>query len=490
MKKRRRLVTALLLASVVLALVPVATLAATAPQPITCPGGIACLPGVPAPPIHQPIQVTPSPSPTASSSPAPSPLPPIPPGPAPVPLTPNDNLQAVGQWVFGGANWSVCQIPRLIGLSVDPVKCPPEQAVMVRLPEPKDWFAPVYRRMIEIAGLLMLPMLLLAYLQSLLRQDPAMALRATFGYAPLAVVLSAVAVTLTQTLIAVTDSFSDFMMAGYQGQVALSIGSMAGVLAAGAAGSVFTVGTSAAAVIAALVAIFAALAIVVELLARQALIYAGVLFLPLSFAGMVWPHLLRWAQRLVEVVVIAVVAKFLIVSILVLGAAAFTSPTGGGPFDSQAPPGSTLIVGLLLVGLAALSPVALFWMLPTFEAAILAQFHGAARGPVSAVPSTVERSVYHLGLRRLWRERGQQGQGAGGSTVMVFRPGTQVIVRPPRYIPPAGGPPPGGGRPGPTQPRPRPPRGGPYPGPPPPSRPMSRGQPTTNEQEVRRARAV
>ena len=374
--------------------------------------------------------------------PTPSPgLPPWPPGPQ-APLTPNDNLQAVGQWVFGGANWSVCQIPRQIGVSVDAVRCPPDLTVTVTLPEPKDWFAPLYRRMIQIAGLLMLPMLLLAFLQALLRQDPGMALKAAFGYVPLAVVLSAVAVSLTQTLLAVTDSFSDFMLNGYQGQVAASIGSVAGVLAAGAAGSVFTVGTSAAAVIAALVAIVAALAIVVELLARQALIYAGVLFLPLSFAGMVWPHLLRWAQRLVEVVIVAVVAKFLIVSVLVLGAAAFTSPGGGGPFDSQAPPGSTLLVGLLLVGLAALSPVALLWMLPTFEGAVLAQFHSGANRPMATVPHTVERSVYHLGLRRLSRERGRYSEAAGRA--MVFGPGTQVIVRPPRYLPPTGGPQPSG----------------------------------------------
>src|SRR5258708_2173372 len=96
-------------------------------------------------------------------------------------------------------------------------------------------------------------------------------------------------------------------------------------MAAGAAGSAFTVGTSAAAVIAALVAMVAALAIVVELLPRQALIYAAVLFLPLSFAAMVWPRPWAWTQRLVEIVVIAALAKFLIVSVLVLGAAAFDS---------------------------------------------------------------------------------------------------------------------------------------------------------------------
>ena len=396
--------------------------ALTGPQPAPCPvAGVApvCVSAIGQEQLARPA---PTPSPTATPG-----LPPAPPGPQ-VPVTPSDNLQAVGQWVMGGANLSVCQIPHQINVPSGAPICPPDQAVTVRVPEPRDWFAPLYRRTVQIAGLLLLPMLLLALLQALLRQDPGMALRAAFGYVPLAVVLSAIAVSVTQTLLAVTDSFSDFMLQGYQGQVALTIGSLAGVLAAGAGGSAFTVGSSAAAVIAALVAMLAALAIVVELLARQALIYAGVLFLPLGFACMVWPHLLRWAQRLVEVVVVAVVAKFLIVSILVLGAAAFTSgPPGGGPFDSQAPPGSTLLVGLLLVGLAALAPVALFWMLPTLEAAALAQFNASARAPVAALPHTVERSVYHLGLRRLWHERARSS--AAGDAA---RP---IVVRPPRYRP-------------------------------------------------------
>jgi hypothetical protein len=428
MPAARRLAAALVAAAALLATASATALAVTGPQsPIVCPDGI-CVPRLPAPP--QPVALRPAPSP--------SPLvPPGPPGPE-EPLTPESNLQAIGRWVMGGGNWSVCQIPSLLGLSVGATICRPDQAVTVKLPEPRDWFAPIYRRMVEIAGLLILPMLLLAFLQALLRREPAMAVKAAFLYVPLAVIFSAIAVSVTQTLMAVTDSFSDFMLSGYEGQVAATIGSLAGVLAAGAAGSVFTVGTSAAVVIAALVAIVAALAIVIELLARQALIYAAVLFLPLAFAAMVWPQLIRWTIRLVEVVVTAVLAKFIIVSVLVLGAAAFTSPGGGGPFDSQVPPGTTLLVGMLLVGLAALSPIALLWALPTFETAVLAQFHGAARAPLSAVPHTVERSVYHMGLHRMWRERGRQGEQSG--SVMVFRPGTTVIVRPPRYPrPPAGG---------------------------------------------------
>ena len=442
-----RLAAAVTAALTVAAVAPVIARAAPGPQPIPCPANICG--GLPGP---QPLPVRPpgpTPTPIASPSPAPTPIPPpFPPGPQ-SPLTPEANLQAVGKWVLGGAHWAVCQIPSQIGLQVDPVKCP-DVAISVKIAEPRDWFAPIYRRMIEIAGLLILPLLLLAFLQALLRREPSMAARSAFLYVPLAVVFSGIAVGVTQTLLAVTDSFSDFMLNGYQGQVAATIGSLAGVLAAGAAGSAFTIGTSAAVVIAALVAIVAALAIVIELLARQALIYAAVLFLPLGFAAMVWPQLLRWTVRLVEVLVTAVLAKFVIVSVLVLGAAAFTS-AGGGPFDDQAPPGGTLIVGMLLVGLAALSPVALLWALPTFESAVLAQFHSAANAPVRSVPHTVERSVYHIGLHRVWRERGIREASRGPG--LVFSPGTIVIVRPPRNPRSGGGSPPTtGAGPGPVRP--------------------------------------
>lgn len=482
MPPARRIVAALAAALAAAVVAPTIARAATATQaPVVCAGRICVPVGVLGP---QPLPIrTPAPSPTPIDSPSPAPTPtpippPLPPGPQ-SPLTPEANLQAVGKWVLGGAQWSVCQIPSQLGLAIDPVRCP-EMAITVKIPAPKDWFAPIYRRMIEIAGLLILPMLLLAFLQALLRREPSMAIKAAFLYVPLAVVFSAIAVGVTQTLLAVTDSFSDFMLNGYQGQVAATIGSLAGVLAAGAAGSIFTIGTSAAIVIAALVAILASLAIVVELLARQALIYAAVMFLPLAFAAMVWPQLLRWTVRLVEVVVTAVLAKFVIVSVLVLGAAAFTSPGGGGPFDGQAPPGGTLIVGMLLVGLAALSPIALLWALPTFESAVLAQFHGAANAPVRTAPHTVERSVYHLGLHRMWRERGHR-DGAGGPA-MVFPRGTIVIVRPPRNPGFGGGTSPPATAGGPAARG----RGGGSPGTPNAARPMSRD----TRKEVVDARAV
>jgi hypothetical protein len=441
-----------------LVLVPALARAASLPVPLPCGVGIC---PVQVPPISitpKPVQpapsptvkVTPTPSPTAKPSAQPTVVPPAPTPPSP--LTPQANLQAVSQWIFGGSNWMVCQLPSQLGLQIDPAKCPPP-LLAIKLPQPQDWFAPLYKRMVGLGGLLLLPMLLLALLQSLIRRDPAMALKAAFGYVPLAVVLTATAVGIIQSLLTLSDSFSNYILDGYQGQVAATIGSLAAVLGAGAFGSAFTLGTSAAAVIAALVALLAVLAIVFELLIRQALIYAAVLFLPLSFAAMVWPRLATWSLKLIEVILAAIFSKFLIVSILVLGAAAFTAPLGGGAFDSQAPPGTTLLVGLLLVGLAALSPLALLWMLPTFEGAVLAQFHSAGRRPVHTAASAAQSSIHHLALRRIFKKRsGASVASRPKGPMFVFKPGTQVVVRPARVRQQPRG---QGRRPGARQPQPK-----------------------------------
>jgi hypothetical protein len=441
LQHKRRYVLALIgILPVLIVLMPALAKAAAIPVPCglsICtiqlpPISITPTPKVEPAPSATP-KVTPTPRPTATPSPTPVPTF-IPPAPTPVPpLTPQANLQAVSQWIFGGANWMVCQVSPLLQIQVDPAKCPPP-VLAIKLPQPQDWFAPLYRRMVGLGGLLLLPMLLLALLQSLIRRDPAMALKAGFGYVPLAVILTATAVGMVQSLLTLSDSFTSYMLDGYQGQVAAAIGSVAAVLGAGAFGSAFTLGASAAAVIAALVAIVALLAILFELLIREALIYAAVLFLPLSFAAMVWPRLATWSLKLVEVVLAAIFAKFLIVSILVLGAAAFTAPLGGGPFDSQAPPGTTLLVGLLLVGLAALSPLALLWMLPTFEGAVLAQFRSAGRQPIHAAAHAVQSSIHHLALRRVFQKRAQASAASRPrGPVFKFTPGTQVIVHRARF---------------------------------------------------------
>jgi hypothetical protein len=376
--------------------------------------------------------VTPGPNPNPTPSPSPSPGVAAAP-PTPAPPSAQDNLQAVTQWVSGGGTWMLCQVAPLLGINPSGGKCP--SPAQIPSPPNPDWFAPLYARMVGLAGLLLLPMLLLALFQSLIRQDWALALKAAFGYVPLAVILTASAVGVVQSLLNLSDSFTAYILQGYEVQLGLTITGLLASLAAGTLASATGVGlgTGAATAIAAMVALMAVVAIIFELLIRQALIYAAVLFMPLSFAAMVWPRLASWSLKLIEVVLAAVFSKFLIISILVLGSAAFTSPQGGGAFDSHGPPGTALLVGMVLVSLAALSPVALFWMLPSLETAVLAQFHGVGRQPVQAAARVVQNSIQHLALRQMLEKRRAVARSSANRAQKGPSSGAQVVARPAGY---------------------------------------------------------
>jgi hypothetical protein len=98
-----------------------------------------------------------------------------------------------------------------------------------------------------------------------------------------------------------------------------------------------------------------------ELLVREAAVYVVVLMLPLVFAAMVWPARRVWAVRAVEVLVALILAKFAIVSVLALAAAALAH--GGGDLIVRS------LAGLVLVLLGAFAPWVLLRLLPLAEVA-------------------------------------------------------------------------------------------------------------------------
>src|SRR5439155_13069372 len=98
----------------------------------------------------------------------------------------------------------------------------------------------------------------------------------------------------------------------------------------------------------------AAIALWVELLMREAAVYIVVLMLPLAFAAMVWPARRVWATRTAEMLVALILSKFAVVAILALGAAALGQAGGAGG----------IMIGLVLVTLAAFSPWALLRLVP------------------------------------------------------------------------------------------------------------------------------
>ena len=67
-----------------------------------------------------------------------------------------------------------------------------------------------------------------------------------------------------------------------------------------------------------------------EMIIRDAAIYIGLFFIPLTFIAMIWPATSRYARRLVEFLIAVILAKFVIVAIIGLASAAITNAGGTG----------------------------------------------------------------------------------------------------------------------------------------------------------------
>ena len=106
-----------------------------------------------------------------------------------------------------------------------------------------------------------------------------------------------------------------------------------------------------------------ALIVWLELVMREAAVYVAVVFLPLTLAGVVWEHTSQWSRRLAEWLLAIVLAKFTIAVAFALAASAIVeAPKGGGGL-------SAMLAGCAVLLIAALTPWALFKLLPFAEAA-------------------------------------------------------------------------------------------------------------------------
>ena len=269
------------------------------------------------------------------------------------------------------------------------------------------WFSGMYWRMTAIAALLTLPFLFAAAGQAIVRSDLALLSRSALGYLPLSLLAVSIAAPVTMLLLTATDQLSAVVSA-----------------AAGRAGSRFLTFTGQqvatldpighAAYLKFLIAVLASAAAVVlwiEMLMREAAVYIVVLMLPLAFAAMVWPARRVWAMRIAEVLVALIVAKFVIVAILALGGAAL-GPAGGT---------TGLLIGLVLVTLAAFSPWALLRVLPLAELAsgaaghLRAEAHSGFDRLHGLSDQIAGRSAW-VGRRRGHRHAAGRGDERGWST--------------------------------------------------------------------------
>jgi hypothetical protein len=261
-------------------------------------------------------------------------------------------MRGVTEWVTDAAVWVTGKVGDLVNATTSPDLT-------------ASWFQGEYGAMLTVAGALALLMLMLAVIQSVLRQDVSMLIRAAFGYLPMAFILSAVAIAATGLLIAVTDAMSAAVVtslgSGQTSNLLQSVGdAYKNALDQSSGIPLFGV------FLGAIVLAIGAFVLWFEMIIRDAAIYICVFFLPLTFVGMIWPATSRWARRLVELLIAIILSKFVIVAILSLASAAITNtsvPSGDSATFEQMIAGSALLV------LAAWSPFALLRLIPMMEIA-------------------------------------------------------------------------------------------------------------------------
>jgi hypothetical protein len=246
-----------------------------------------------------------------------------------------------------------------------------------------------YRQMASIAVVLAALMLIFAALEGLGRGEGSMLLRVFLVNVPVAAIATSAAYVVVQLLVATTDGFSEviahstaadsreFFKSAVEalGEAGAAGGAAAGTVASGpGAGTATGAGSGAVAVplfvgfIAAIVAAFAAFLVWIELLMRDAAIYAVALFMPLAIAASIWPRWMSALRRTGELVIVVVFSKFVIVSIIALAASLLANT---GMFDGATSDGLDLDAPLVVLDLSAVQDSATLGILMTCAAAWL-----------------------------------------------------------------------------------------------------------------------
>jgi hypothetical protein len=284
-------------------------------------------------------------------------------------------MRGVTVWVTNAAVWVTGKVGELIDATASPNV-------------DAEWFRGQYRSMLGVAGLLALPLLLLAVIQALMRQDPWILARSAFGYLPMAFVLAGAAIVGTDLLVSITDDLSAMVNDGLGERSDSLLGSVGDAYSTAieddSEGAIPLFGVFLGAIILAI----GAFVLWLEMVIRDAAIYIALFFLPLTFVAMIWPATSRYARRLVELLIAVILAKFVIVAIIGLASAAITN-AGATADDGQV--FERMIAGAALLVLAAWSPFALLRLIPMMEiaaASVLAQRSSVSGATQSAGIST------------------------------------------------------------------------------------------------------
>jgi len=280
-----------------------------------------------------------------------------------------------------------------------------------------------YRGMASIATVLALLMLVFAVFESLGRGDGGMLIRVFLVNVPVAAIATSAAYVVVQLMVATTDGFCEAIThataqdterffksaieglssaGGDAGKAASEANGVPGGEEAGAVAVPLFVGF-----ITAMVAAFAAFLVWIELLMRDAAIYAVALFMPMAIAASIWPRWMSALRRTGELLVVVVFSKFVIVSVIALAASLMAN--SGGDVEH------VLAAGALLL-LACFAPFVLFKLVPFAEGAMSAAYNRQGAGGASVRSAEIASSVSMMRRAALanWAGGGAAGGRSGG----------------------------------------------------------------------------
>jgi hypothetical protein len=212
------------------------------------------------------------------------------------------------------------------------------------------WFQRSFAPMAGLGAALALLVTLIALTSAAVRRDPA-ALAGTLTGILRAGLGTALLIALTTLALDVTDAISaDVIRSSHQtfwSQVGHAWGS------SGFGGF----GSSALAMLMAIVQVIAGVIVWLELAVRNAAICLAVLFLPVALAASIWPNLAGWTSRLGRLLFLFVILKP--VTLIVLAFAGNAALAGLSLNGSLASSAGTIIAAVTIFALAAMAPWAL-----------------------------------------------------------------------------------------------------------------------------------
>jgi hypothetical protein len=311
-------------------------------------------------------------------------------------------MKAFTTFFTGGAKWFIEQV----------------QSFLVAANRPDlsaGWWVHKYDQMLALAWVVAAATLLLALIDAAAKGSWPGLGRAVLVDVPIAGVVGGFGPLLIQYMVDLADWLSSRLLQDLGADVGKALASSAQWFASFGAASGNPSVPLLAGFIAALVTIFAAFLVFLELLLRANAIYLIAALVPVVYAVRIWPAASGIARKTTEVLVAVIFAQPVVALAIAMGAAASASLDGVGSTSMKE--FGTAVAGAVFLLLAALAPWGMLSLMPALEAAMAAHRQRAAVGGGARTAMTTAYTGTYLG--RLAQAGGTRGGGGRGDTAAV-----------------------------------------------------------------------